>query len=57
MCIRSKQWGEVVILLGKGSLDCLAIGQIGQKKGYFGENVTGMEVNFFIFTKGTWPNL
>jgi len=37
---------------GKGSLDCLTMGQIRQKKGCLGEKTTGIEDMLFIFTKG-----
>lgn len=43
-------------LLGKGNLDCLAIGHITQGKEDL-EQVDGTEIILFILLKGIWPNL
>lgn len=52
-CNSSKMPVVVCVFGGKGNLDCLAMGHIGQKKGCHDENFAGMEDIFFIFTKGT----
>ena len=56
-CNSSKMPVVVCVFGGKGNLDCLAMGHIGQKKGCHDENFAGMEDIFFIFTKGTCPSL
>ena len=45
------------MLIGKGNLACLSIGQIVQVKGCLGANFIGMLDIFLIFTNGTCPNL
>lgn len=57
MCNRSKHFEEVVVLVGKGSLDCLAMRHNWQKKGCLVEKCSGIEIKPFIFTERTWPSL
>lgn len=57
MCKNSKGVVLTGDFCGKGSLLCLAIGQIVHMKGCFGAKGTGSEDILLIFAKGTWPNL